>query len=264
VIDGPLAPMTYLPSPRCVLAFAHRGFDLDGRENSMAAFAAARDLGITHVETDAHATCDEVAVALHDPSLDRTTNSTGMVAHLPWACVRTARIGGTEPVPRLDELLGQWPDLHVNIDVKADGAERAVAKAVERTGAHDRVLITSFSTARRRRTLAALSRPVATSAGKTEIVMFLAAAALPDRAALPVARAALRHVDCLQVPERSTLRVVSPRTIALAHMVGRPVHVWTVDNPSEMNRLLDLGVDGLITNRADLLRDVLVARGAWC
>ncbi len=254
---------TYLASVHRVLALAHQGFDLAGRGNSMAAFGAARDLGIEHVETDAHATSDGVAVALHDATLDRTTDTTGVVAALPWSRVRQARIGGTEPVPRLEELLGEWPDLRVNIDVKADGAEAAVASAVERARAHDRVLLTSFSAARRRRTVAALSRPVATSAGRSEIAAFLAAAALPDVAALPAARAVLREVDCLQVPERAGLRVVSARTVALAHLVGRQVHVWTVDDPTDMRRLLDLGVDGLVTNRSDVLRDVLVSRGAW-
>ena len=229
----------------------------------MAAFAAARDLGVDHVETDAHATRDGVAVALHDARLDRTTDAAGAVAALGWDQVRRARIGGTEPVPALAELLGEWPDLCVNIDVKADGAERAVAEAIESTGAHDRVLVTSFSVARRRRTLAALSRPVVTSAGRSEIAAFVAAAALPDPLAVPAARAALRTVDCLQVPERSGLRVVSARTVALAHRVGRPVHVWTVDEPADMHRLLDLGVDGLVTNRSDLARDVLVGRGGW-
>ncbi|MCL2453708.1 MAG: glycerophosphodiester phosphodiesterase [Micrococcales bacterium] len=252
-----------MDSRHAVLALAHRGFDLTGRENSMAAFAAARALGVDHVETDAHATADGVAVALHDAWLDRTTDTTGAVAALGWDRVRRARIAGTEPVPRLEDLLGDLPDLHVNIDVKADGAEEAVAEAIERTGAHDRVLVTSFSTARRRRTLARLSRPVATSAGRSEIVAFLAAAALPDAVAVPAARAALRGTDCLQVPERSGLRVVTARTVALAHRVGRPVHVWTVDRPDDMRRLLDLGVDGIVTDRADLLRDVLIARGDW-
>jgi glycerophosphoryl diester phosphodiesterase len=253
--------VTYFTSR--ILALAHRGFDRSGRENSMLAFGAARDLGVTHVETDAHVTADGVAVALHDAHLDRTTDATGAVADLPWDVVRHARIGGTEPVPRLDELLGTWPDLYVNIDVKAEGAEAAVAEAIERTRSHDRVLVTSFSARRRRRTLDRLTRAVATSAGQNEIIAFLAAAALPDAAALSAARRALRNVDCLQVPERQVLRVVSPRTIALAHMVGRPVHVWTVDAPGDMQRLLDLGVDGLVTNRADLLRGVLADRGSW-
>lgn len=253
----------YLDSRHPVLALAHRGFDLTGRENSMAAFDAARALGLDHVETDAHATADGVALALHDSHLDRTTDGTGAVASLTWDQVRRARIGGTEPVPRLEELLGEWPDLAVNIDVKSAAAVGPTAAAIERTRAHDRVLLASFSADRRRRTLAALSRPVATSAGRSEIVAFLTAAALPGAAARTAARRALREVDCLQVPERAGLPVVSARTLALAHAVGRQVHVWTVDEVADMHRLLDLGVDGLVTNRADLLRDVLVARDTW-
>jgi len=254
----------YLDSRHAVLALAHRGFDLTGRENSMVAFAAARDLGLDHVETDAHATCDGVAVALHDARLDRTTDRAGAVAALPWDRVRRARICGTEPVPRLDELLGEWPDLAVNIDIKAAAAAGPTAAAIERTRSHDRVLVTSFSTRRRRATLARLSRPVATSADLRGVAAFVAAAALGGDAAVRAGRAALARVDCLQVPERAgPLVVVSARTVALAHVLGRPMHVWTVDDPVAMDRLLDLGVDGLVTNRADLLRDVLRARGAW-
>jgi glycerophosphoryl diester phosphodiesterase len=254
----------YLDSRHPVLALAHRGFDRHGRENSMAAFAAARELGLDHVETDAHATADGVAVALHDARLDRTTDRVGTVADLTWDEVRRARIGGVEPVPRLDELLGEWPDLAVNIDVKAAAAAGPTAAAIERTRAHDRVLVTSFSSRRRMTTLARLSRPVATSAGQSEIAAFLAAAALPGPAARRAARAALRRVQCLQVPVRAgAVRVVSARTVALAHEIGRAVHVWTVDEAAQMHRLLDLGVDGLVTNRADLLRAVLISRGAW-
>lgn len=254
-------PHPYLDDPAGVVALAHRGFSLDGRENSLAAFAAAVDLGFRYVETDAHATADGVAVALHDATLDRTTDGRGQVAALPWSTVRAARIGGTEPVPRLDDLLGTWPDLRVNVDVKDARAVGPVAEAVERTRAHDRVCVTSFSRARRRATLARLSRPVATSAGTSEVAAFLAAHRL--RAPRAAARA-LRDVDCLQVPvAQGRLRVVDAGTVAAAHAAGRAVHVWTVNEPAEMRRLLDLGVDGLVTDRADLLRDVLRDRGAW-
>lgn len=227
----------------------------------MMAFAAAVDLGFRWVETDVHGTADGVAVALHDATLDRVTDARGRVATMTWEQVRRARIGGVEPVPRLDDLLAAWPELRVNVDVKAASGVGPTADAIERTRAHDRVCVTSFSDARRRAVLRHLSRPVATSGGTGVVVSFLAAV----RTGRPtLVRAALRGVDCLQVPERQgRIRVVTPRTVAAAHAAGVHVHVWTVDDPGDMHRLLDLGVDGLVSNRADLLRSVLVERGQW-
>lgn len=247
----------YLDEP--VVAMAHRGFSRDGLENSMAAFAAAVDLGFRYLETDAHATSDGVAVALHDETLDRTTDAHGLVRELPWRQVREARIGGVEPVPLLEDLLGTWPAARVNIDVKEAAAVYPVAEVIERTNAHDRVCVASFSAARRRATVRRLSRPVATSGATSDILRFVAAARL-GRPATAVAAA----VDCLQVPAgRGPVTVVDERTLATAHAAGLPVHVWTVNEPAEMDRLLDLGVDGLISDRADLLAAVLRERGVW-
>lgn len=266
VQDGPgRAPLRarhpYFDDPTGVVALAHRGFALDGRENSLTAFGAAVDLGFRYVETDAHATSDDVAVALHDETLDRTTDAEGLVSELPWSVVGRALIGGTDPVPRLEDVLGTWPGLRVNIDVKSEHAIVPVAAAVERTASHDRVCVASFSAVRRRETLARLSRPVATSAATSEVVRFLAGR---RAGAHRLAARTLRHVDALQVPvAQGRVRVVDAGTVATAHAAGRHVHVWTVDDPVEMHRLLDLGVDGLVTDRADLLREVLRTRGAW-
>ncbi len=250
----------YLDHPGPI-ALAHRGFSPDGLENSMAAFAAAVELGVRWVETDVHATADGVAVALHDATLDRVTDRTGRVRTLPWDAVRRARIGGVEPVPALEDVLGTWPDVRVNVDVKSPEAVGPTARAIERTGAHDRVCVASFSDARRRAVLRHLSRPVATSAGTAVVGAFLAAVSSRSAGAV---RAALRGVDCLQVPERfGRVLVVGPATLAAAHTAGRQVHVWTVDDAADMHRLLDLGVDGLVSNRADLLRSVLEERGQW-
>ncbi|ACZ30720.1 glycerophosphoryl diester phosphodiesterase [Xylanimonas cellulosilytica DSM 15894] len=271
--DGVTHPYfdTTLPDGRRgVAALAHRGFARpggvdSGLENSMAAFAAAVELGYRYVETDAHGTSDGVAVALHDESLDRTTDARGKVSELPWSVVRTARIGGVEPVPSLEDVLATWPAVFVNIDVKAASGIDPIAQAIERTAAHDRVCVTSFSTARRRATLARLSRPVATSAGTSEVVGFLAGARLRVPA---LAARALRRVDALQVPEAQKagplhLTVVDATTVAAAHAAGRQVHVWTPNARTEMERLVDLGVDGIVTDRADLLKEVLVERGLW-
>lgn len=244
------------------LALAHRGFSLNGLENSMAAFAAAVELDYDYIETDVHATADGVVVALHDATLDRVTDRTGAVAELPWSEVSRALIGGVEPVPALEDVLGSWPSLRVNIDVKSPGAVAPLARVLDRTRAHDRVCVASFSDARRRAVLRRLAAPVASSAGQSLIAAFVAAASTPGLRGF--AGSLLRGVDCLQVPATFRGRpVVTPATVAAAHAAGRPVHVWTVNEPAEMRRLLDLGVDGLITDRADLLRDVLESRNQW-
>ncbi|WP_157553141.1 glycerophosphodiester phosphodiesterase [Jiangella gansuensis] len=244
------------------LALAHRGFSLDGLENSMAAFAAAVELGYSYVETDVHATADGVAVALHDDTLDRVTDHTGAVATLPWSRVRQALIGGVEPVPALEDLLGAWPTLRVNIDVKSAGAVGPLARAIDRTAAHHRVCVASFSDARRRAVLRRVAAPVATSAGIQLVAAFRTAATTPGLGGL--ARTLLRGVDCLQVPAAFRgVQVVTAATVRAAHSAGRQVHVWTVNEPAQMRRLLDLGVDGIITDRADLLRTVLESRGQW-
>lgn len=252
--------MPYLDHPGTI-ALAHRGFSPSGYENSMAAFASAVELGFRYVETDVHATADGVVVAFHDETLDRVTDAAGRIGDLPWSTVRAARIGGTEPVPTLEELLGTWPTLRVNIDLKSAAAIGPAVDVIERTAAHDRVCVTSFSDVRRRAALRALSRPVATAPGSRTVAGFLAAAASRSRRA--VARVTT-GVDCLQVPARhGAVPIVTLRTVAAAHAVGIQVHVWTVNDAAEMNRLLDLGVDGLVSDRADLLRQVLVGRGQW-
>lgn len=243
------------------IAFAHRGFSRDGLENSMAAFAAAVDLGYQYVETDVHATADGVLVAIHDDTLDRVTDARGVIADLPWTTVSQARIGGREPIPRLEEILTTWPSLRVNIDVKADTAVMPTTAVVNRLHAHDRVLVGAFDDARRRAVLHGMDAPVATSAGTATVRAFVVATRLPT--SWPTRRAT-RAIDCLQVPERSgRTAVVTPGTIAAAHDAGVGVHVWTVDDPQDMHRLLDWGVDGVMTDRADLLREVLVDRGVW-
>ena len=244
------------------IAFAHRGGAADGLENSLAAFARAVDLGFRYLETDVHATADGVLLAFHDRTLDRVTDLVGRVAELPWTTVRAARIGGREPIPLLEDVLGTWPDVRVNIDVKHPAAIDPLVRALRRTGAVDRVCVASFS----ERRLAAVRRQVGprlcTALGPRAVAL-LRAAATHDRAQVLAGR---RHeeVPCAQVPERfGPLRVVTPALVDLAHARGQRVHVWTVDDPAAMHRLLDLGVDGLMTDRPEALRQVFLDRGLW-
>ena len=243
------------------LAFAHRGFSLDGLENSMAAFQAAVELGTVHLETDVHTTSDGVLLVFHDSSLDRVTDSIGKVSELTAAQVAAARIGGVEPVPTFDELVSALPQVRLNLDVKDWNSVGPMAAAIEKHGVHDRVLVTSFSDRRRRAVLSKLSRRVASSAGSSLTALFvLLGPVLP----VPLARKLLSGVDVFQVPVRyGRLPVVTPGFIRRAHRCDRQVHVWTVNDPVEMERLLDLGVDGIVSDRLDLLKEVLVRRGQW-
>ena len=255
---APRHPFADHPGP---VAMAHRGFSRDGLENSLAAFAAAVDLGYRYLETDARATRDGEVVAFHDDRLDRVTDRRGRLADLPWSEVRHARIGGREPVPLLAEVLDAFPTARLNVDVKDAAAIAPLADLLRRTGATDRVLVTAFSDRRRHAALAAIEGRTATSAGTGSITRALAGVRLRSQA---VVRRALGDVDAVQVPVSSgRIRVVSPAMVRAVHAAGAQVHVWTVDDPGQMHALLDLGVDGLITDRADLLRDVLLARGQW-
>lgn len=248
----------YLDSP-CPLAFAHQGFSGNGAGNSIAAFSAAVELGYQYLETDARATRDGVVLAFHDATLDRLTDGSGRIAALPWHELQRAKINGVEPLARLEDVLGTWPEIRLNIDVKDAATVEPLARVIERTRAHSRVCIASFSDRRRRAVLRRLSAPVASSAGREVTTAFRLGAGsqwLTDHA--------LRDVDCLQVPERAgLLPVVTADTVAAAHRVGRQLHVWTVNDAQAMHRLLDLGVDGIITDRADVLREVLRSRGQW-
>ena len=244
---------------------AHRGFSLDGRENSMAAFGAAVALGFRHLETDVHTTADGVLVLFHDETLDRVTDGSGRISELSGETVARARIGGAEPIPLFEELVAAFPDVRLNLDVKDWNSVDTLAAAIERYGLHDRVLIASFSDRRRRAVLKQLSRPAASSAGTASNALFvLLGPVLPAPLMNLLARRILAGVHALQVPVRyGAVTVVTPGFVRRAHRQGLHVHVWTINEPAEMHRLLDLGVDGIVTDRADLLRDVLQERGQW-
>lgn len=222
----------------------------------MEAFAAAVALGYRWVETDAHVTADGVVVAFHDDRLDRVTDRTGAVADLPWSEVARARIDGRAPIPRLDELLTAWPDLRVNIDPKHDAVVDPLAELLERTGTLDRVCVGSFSDRRLERLRSRFSDRLCTSMGPRQIAALrVASLGIPIRPG---------PADCVQVPVATRgVTIVDRRFIARCHRSSLAVHVWTIDDPAEMERLLDLGVDGIMTDRPTVLRDVLTRRGCW-
>ncbi|MGN6218919.1 MAG: glycerophosphodiester phosphodiesterase family protein [Microbacterium sp.] len=226
-------------------------------ENSFAAVATAHSAGATYVESDCHLTADGVVVLFHDEDLTRVTGDPRRIAQVTVSELETL-MAGRGGLITLAQALDAFPTVRFNLDVKAMDAATAVGTTVAPYG--DRVLLTSFSDDRRRAALAAAAAAgggilPATSAGTATIARLLAA--LSTRSDRLVARA-LRGIDALQIPERQRrLRVVTPRLLAAAHRHEVEVHVWTVNEPADMRRLVELGVDGIVTDRADIALDLL-------
>jgi glycerophosphoryl diester phosphodiesterase len=237
------------------IAFAHRGGAWEVPENTAPAFAHAVALGYHYVETDVHVTADGELLAFHDDVLDRVTDRTGVIGELPWATVREARVDGVESIPRLEDLLGAWPELRWNIDPKHDAAVEPLAAALRRCQAVERVCVGAFSDERLDR-VRALLPGICTSLGPMASLELGMSATGETVGELPA--------PCAQLPTHvGETEVVTEAVLAEAHRRGMHVHVWTVDDPSEMARLLDLGVDGIMTDRPAVLKDVLTARGQW-
>jgi glycerophosphoryl diester phosphodiesterase len=249
-------PFLDAPTP---LAFAHRGGAAAGDENTVEAFGRAVDMGYRYVETDVQATSDGVAVVFHDDTLHRIFGRDARVDGLRYADLASIRVDGDPVVPRLDAVLAAWPEVRFNIDVKSDAAVAPVADVVRRAGALDRVLLAAFSDARTARLRAELGPALATSLGPRAAATLYAT----SRVGWGGVRAT-RGIAAAQVPPTSgRLRVVDRRFIRHAHRLGLQVHVWTIDDPTEMHELLDLGVDGIMTDHIDVLRDVYTQRGHW-
>jgi glycerophosphoryl diester phosphodiesterase len=253
------------PYPR---AYAHRGWHIDelaGCENTLAAFRRAVDEGFGYLELDAHATSDGVVVIHHDPTLDRTTDGHGLIGALPAAAVAELTVRGREPIPRLDEVLTELPHTRMTVELKADAAVLPVLEVLERTDSWHRVCLGGFFERWLAKARAAAGPKLMTSMSQASAV------GLRSRAWLNALPAPLRWLPAppvrgrlAQLPHRlGALTVVDAGLLRAAHAGDREVHVWTVDDPDEMDELLDMGVDGLLSDRPDLLRDVLRKRDLW-
>lgn len=234
---------------------AHRGLAVDAPENTMLAFELAVRAGADYVETDVHVSADGVAVIAHDPTLKRVAiGRVDRVADLSAQELRRVDLGEGQRVATLEEALHAFPRTRFNIDVKTDAATEATVEVVRRADAADRVLLTAFSDARRRR-LAAMVPGVATSAGRASVLRARAASVTRNA---PLLRRAVAGAHALQIPERvGRMRLLSPGLIDTAHAAGIEVHVWTVNDEPDMRRLVALGVDGIVTDRADLALRVI-------
>ncbi|GAA4835241.1 glycerophosphodiester phosphodiesterase [Garicola koreensis] len=287
------------PLHRAPLAFAHRGADPQ-RENTMAAFRRAAQLGYQYVETDVRTSADGELVLFHDETLDRITDGSGSLSEKTWAQLSQLRVIGAasqdagrrtgageltdsalgaepvtparppegdpgkqpgEPLVRFADALEAFPTTHFNVDLKDEASIGPFTRIVEEHGAHDRVLASSFNDSRRRRALRSLSRRTATSGGwVTTALMVL----LGPFGVLRRGSGAAANIDCVQVPiRRGRIRIVTEAFVRRCHRAGLQVHVWVIDDPDQMHQLLDLGVDGLMTDDAEALAQVMRQRSVW-
>jgi glycerophosphoryl diester phosphodiesterase len=261
-----VTPRPYLA--RTPVALAHRGGALYppnvGLENTLTAFRNAVALGYTHLETDVHLTRDGRLVAFHDDRLDRVSDRVGLIRDLDWSEVAAARLRGAESdetVPQLVDVLDALPGVNLNIDLKAPGTADALWRIIEERGLHERVCVGSFSQRNLSRFRRLARGTVATAAGQIGTALAVFAPGV-------LSRLLRSPADVFQVPPSVLLRgrpvaVVTRKLVDVAHAHGKQVHVWTIDDAAQMHLLLDLGVDGLVSDRIDVLKDVLLERGVW-
>jgi glycerophosphoryl diester phosphodiesterase len=245
------------------IRFAHRGSRILWPENTMYAFERViDDYGYRYLEIDVRITADRRVVVFHDATLDRMTNGSGEVADWRLEDLRHLDVGYSFDeendfplrghgigIPTLEELFKAWPDVHVNIDLKARGSEWPVAEVIRRCGREDRVLVGSFNDRRIARFRRITKGAVATSAGPTASALMYAA----SRAG----RSISRPVAAYQLPFDYRGLGIDRRLVDAVHAADAHLHVWTVNEPDDMERLLDLEVDGIVTDRPDLLNEVM-------
>jgi glycerophosphoryl diester phosphodiesterase len=240
------------------IAFAHRGGTSAAPENTLRAFSDAVSLGYRYVETDVHATSDGKLVAFHDNDLQRTCGKPWKIEETDWSTLTSARINGTDPIPLLEDLLETWPELRINIDCKSDAAMQPLIDTIRRTKCLDRICVGSFSDKRLRHIRAEFGSGLCTSMGPQEVVRLV----IGSNTGIPLKPS--RHALIAQVPVRQgPIPVVTSKSISRAHRLRIQVHVWTIDDPLRIGQLLDMGVDGIMSDDTRALKDVFVARHLW-
>jgi glycerophosphoryl diester phosphodiesterase len=243
------------------IPFAHRGGPSTHLpENTLVAFQAAVDMGYRYLETDVHATRDGVLVAFHDEHLDRVTDRTGAIKDLPYSEVRLAKVGGTEPIPLFEDLVGAFPGARVNIEPKLPNAVGPLIAAIRRTASIERVCVGSFHTSHITQCRKALGPQLCTASGRVGIGAMRVGSYLGPLSAL-IGRT---PAACYQIPVKEKfVTLTDQRFVDAAHRSHRQVHVWTIDHPAEIEHLLDLGVDGIMSDDIAALKEVLMRRGQW-
>lgn len=219
-----------------------------------------RDKGFKYIETDLYATSDGVVVLHHDPLLERTTDGAGKIRDYTWAELSKVTDESGNPLMRLDEVLEEFPELIFNTDAKENSVLRPLIATIRRSQASSQVSLSSFSEGRLKLLRSQLPG-VKSSLGTAAIGQLVLAAHSPRPLRTVLATGVpgpRKGAEAVQVPlESNSVRVITPAFIELAHSRGLAVHVWTINTVAEMNEILDLGVDGIITDEPSLAQQVI-------
>ena len=243
------------PTPRIL---AHRGLALQHAENTLGAFGAAVATGAEIIETDVHLSKDGQVIVAHDPDLQRVAKIQGLVADFTAAELRDVDLGFGEGFPTLVEALEAFPDHKFNIDLKIRSAVEPFVDLVSQLGVHNRILVTSFDEKTRASAVAKLPGVVSSATRASIIEGKLRSWFGLSSAAWGLAP----EIKALQVPPvHWGLALVTPNFVRSVHRKGLEVHVWTINEASDMVRLLDMGVDGIVTDRCDVAAQVIATRG---
>jgi len=242
----------FLPS-NTPAGFAHRGGTDIAPGNTMASFHHAVDKGYQYIETDVRLTADGVLVLFHDDDLSPTTDSSGAIEDQTWAQLSKVRIDGHHPIARLDELVETFPNVKLNIEPKSDRTVEALASFIADRVLVEKVCVGSFSGERVRRIRRLLGPRLCTSPGPLGVAICLMAAIVWPRWTPPY--------GCVQIPASfKSIPILRPWLVRRLHRLGLQVHVWTINDRPTMIRLLDWGVDVIMTDRVELLASVLNER----
>ena len=247
-----MAKTEYFSSPRPRI-FAHRGFSANSSvldENTVAAFQSAISLGAAFIETDTQATSDNVAVLFHDNDLSRLCGIDAKVSEISFSELQSFKLPNGSSIPSLQNVLEEMPEVKLNIDIKAGNAIRPTVQAIETTQAHDRVLVSSFSSYRRRKALRLLSKPVATSGSMAEVLAIWASQRLAGGLGLASIGS---KIDAIQIPVRyGPINFLDPKLINNLANHDVEVHYWTLNTEAEIQSALAAGASGIVTDRTDI------------
>jgi glycerophosphoryl diester phosphodiesterase len=238
------------------LAFAHRGGNEFAPENSFRAFKSAVDIGYKYLETDVHLTKDGFLIAFHDDTLDRVTDKSGLIRDLTLSEIKKAKIAGTEEIPLLSELLNSFTDCFFNIDCKVDETVQPLINLINNKDFINRVCIGSFSQKRINFIRKSLGKEVKTSMGPAEVILskFLSYTSLgynfkSSYTSIPIRRYGINLLD--------------ERNINYLKSNNQKVIAWTINDEDQMKMLINIGIDGIMTDNLTLLKKVLIEESLW-